>query len=104
MFKVALNFRLIAQIDAAKHGRCAAGMKIFFKPQIPDWGNLTLPPFFSLSSAKGGEGWGEEADYSSSNPLAPALSPLRRGEGVGGSAKLCSILDWRMIPLNVESF
>jgi hypothetical protein len=39
-------------------------------------------PFFSLSSAKGGEGRGEEAD-SSSNPLAPTLSPLGRGEGVG---------------------
>ena len=44
--------------------------------------------FFSLSSLKGGEGRGEEADYSSSNPLAPAFSPLGRGEGVGGSVKL----------------
>jgi hypothetical protein len=39
-------------------------------------------PVFPLSSAKGGEGRGEEAD-SSSNPLAPILSPLGRGEGVG---------------------
>jgi hypothetical protein len=31
---------------------------------------------------KGGEGRGEEADFSRSKPLAPALSPLRRGEGV----------------------
>ena len=45
--------------------------------------NLTPPPFFSLSSPKGGEGRGEEADYLSSNPLAPTLSPLGRGEGVG---------------------
>jgi hypothetical protein len=30
---------------------------------------------------------GKEADYSDSNPLAAALSPLGRGEGVGGSAK-----------------
>jgi hypothetical protein len=52
-----------------------------------------LPPFFSLSSTKGGEGRGEEADYSSSNPLAPALSPLGRGEGVGGSAGMCLIAD-----------
>jgi len=52
------------------------------------WGNLALSPFFSLSSPKGGEGRGEEADYSSSNPLAPALSPLGRGEGVGDSDKL----------------
>ena len=36
----------------------------------------------------GGEGRGQDADYSSSNPLAPALSPLGRGEGVGGDAKL----------------
>jgi hypothetical protein len=51
------------------------------------------PPVFSLSSAKGGEGRGEEADYS--NPLAP----LGRGEGVGqyqdapilaGTRRLCS--------------
>jgi hypothetical protein len=29
-------------LDAAKHGRCAAGMKIFFKPQIPDWRMIPL--------------------------------------------------------------
>ena len=29
--------------------------------------SLTLPPFFSLSSPKGGEWRGEEADYLSSN-------------------------------------
>ena len=49
--------------------------------------NRILKPhhFFSLSSPKGGEGRGEEANYSSSNPLAPALSPLGRGDGVGRS-------------------
>jgi hypothetical protein len=54
------------------------------------------PRFFSLSSPKGGEGRGEEADYSSSNPLAPALSPLGRGEGVGGSAKM------RLVPVVLQ--
>jgi hypothetical protein len=39
----------------------------------------------NLSSPKGGGGRG---DYSSSNPLAPALPPLGQGEGVGGGAKL----------------
>jgi len=41
----------------------------------------TAPIFLPLL-AKRGEGR-EEADYSSSNPLAPALSPLGRGEEVG---------------------
>ena len=36
---------------------------------------------FSLSPPERGEGRGEEADFS--NPLAPALSPLARSEGVG---------------------
>jgi|GEM_PF-3924705 hypothetical protein len=43
---------------------------------------------FPLSANKvGGEGRGEVA-RSNSNPLAPTLSPLRRGEGVDGSVKL----------------
>ena len=43
---------------------------------------------FSLSAnGVGGEGRGEVARLNL-NPLAPALSPLGRGEGVGGSAKL----------------
>jgi len=37
---------------------------------------LDTTAIFSPSSPKGGEGRGEEADYSSSNPLAPALSRL----------------------------
>jgi len=37
----------------------------------------------SLSSLKGGEGRGEEANRRRSQaPLTPALSPLGRGEGV----------------------
>ena len=63
-------------------------VKIIFAGRI-----RALPPFFSLSSTKGGEGRGEEADYSSSNPLAPALAPLGRGEGVGGSVNLHS--EWK---------
>jgi hypothetical protein len=30
----------------------------------------------------------EAADHSNSNPLAPTLSPLGRGEGVGSSVRL----------------
>jgi hypothetical protein len=37
--------------------------------------------FFSLSSSKGGEGRGEEADYFKLKSPHPNLSPLERGEG-----------------------
>jgi len=42
-----------------------------------------LTRFFSLSSPKEERAGGEEPFFSGSNPLAPALSPLGRGEGVG---------------------
>ena len=43
--------------------------------------------YFSLSAnGVGGEGRGEVARISL-NPLAPTLSPLRRGEGVDGGVK-----------------
>ena len=46
--------------------------------------------YFSLSAnGVGGEGRGEVARISL-NPLAPTLSPLRRGEGVDVSVKLHS--------------
>jgi hypothetical protein len=47
---------------------------------------ITANHFFSLSSSEGGEGRGEEAFFSSSNPLTPPLSPLGRGEGDDGKA------------------
>ena len=44
--------------------------------------------FFTLSTNEvGGEGRGEVARLNS-NPLAPTLSPLGRGEGVDGGVKL----------------
>ena len=50
----------------------------------PDFGrNLTLPPFFSLSSPKEERAGVRSPLFPSSNPLTPALSPLGRGEGVG---------------------
>ena len=68
--------------------------------------SLTPPPFVLPLLPKGGEGRGEEADYSSSNPLAPALSPLGRGEGVGGSAKLrpTEFHGWGLDDRKVDSF
>jgi hypothetical protein len=44
-------------------------------------------PFFSLSSPKGGEGRGEEANGGRpQGPLTPTLSPFGRGEGVPAAA------------------
>jgi hypothetical protein len=49
---------------------------------------MKMQKFFSLSAnGVGGEGRGEVARISS-NPLAPTLSPLGRGEGVDNSVKL----------------
>ena len=42
-----------------------------------------LPPFFSLSSPKEERVGVRRPLFSRSNPLTPALSPLKRGEGVG---------------------
>jgi hypothetical protein len=49
--------------------------------------DYALDKFSSLSSLKGGEGWGEEAKMDSYlMPLTPALSPFGRGEGVAAAA------------------
>ena len=51
--------------------------------------------FFPLSANEvGGEGRGEVARLNS-NPLAPPLSPLRRGEGVDDCVKLRPV-NWKL--------
>jgi ATP-dependent helicase/nuclease subunit B len=45
------------------------------------WAGLNLPAFFSLSSPKEERAGERRPIISKSNPLAPALSPLGRGEG-----------------------
>ena len=45
------------------------------------WAELNLPAFFSLSSLKEERAGERRPIVSKSNPLAPALSPLGRGEG-----------------------
>ena len=47
----------------------------------------TWKPFSLSANEVGGEGRGEVSRLNS-NPLAPTLSPLRRGEGVDGGVKL----------------
>jgi hypothetical protein len=43
---------------------------------------MTHAPFFLPRLPQGGEGRGEEANVYKHEPLAPALSPFGRGEGV----------------------
>ncbi|HXR47551.1 MAG TPA: glutamyl-tRNA reductase [Candidatus Limnocylindrales bacterium] len=52
------------------------------KKFLARWGESTGESEISSPSPQRGEGRGEEAVSSSSNPLAPTLSPLGRGEGV----------------------
>jgi glutamyl-tRNA reductase len=52
------------------------------KEFLTRWGESTGESEISSPSPQRGEGRGEEAVFSSSNPLAPTLSPLGRGEGV----------------------
>jgi len=75
--------RIVVQFPAA--ARAHPRTTPVFLPLLPQGGEGVKP--------RGGHaplrGRGEEADYSRSNPLAPALSPLGRGEGVGGNVKRC---------------
>ncbi len=73
--------RIVVQFPAS--ARAHPRTTPVFLPLFPQGGDGVKP--------RGGHaplrGRGEEADYSRSNPLAPALSPLGRGEGVGGNVK-----------------
>ena len=61
--------------------------KIYFEQSAFIFWNYVLDKFFSLSSLKGGEGRGEEANGGRpQGPLTPTLSPLGRGEGVATPA------------------
>ena len=54
-----------------------------------------LPPFFSLSSPKEERVGVRSLLFPRSNPLTPALSPLRRGEGVGIPKMLLQVKNLR---------
>ncbi|MGA2178576.1 MAG: glutamyl-tRNA reductase [Verrucomicrobiota bacterium] len=58
---------------------------------------------YSSPSPQRGEGRGEEAVFSSSDPLAPALSPLGRGEGVEpvGSSRCDDRTAQRAVPTDI---
>jgi glutamyl-tRNA reductase len=58
---------------------------------------------YSSPSPQRGEGRGEEAVFSSSDPLAPALSPLGRGEGVEpvGSSRCDDRTAPRAVPTDI---
>jgi glutamyl-tRNA reductase len=63
---------------ALEPARAFVGLKQF----LATWGEIPGKPRAASPSPQRGEGRGEEAVCSSSDPLTPALSPLGRGEGV----------------------
>jgi hypothetical protein len=52
---------------------------------------LTPAPFFLPRLPQGGEGRGEETNFYKHEPLAPALSPFGRGEGVVFVRCVCQV-------------